>query len=117
VSRFPWLGFSGSFGVLACAAAVSLVLIYSDGQVANDWDEVIKVSPNVLAVIFTTLANILPAGVVTQGAAIAWWRRALHATTIQTFSATGTTEIISSPASQLDDHSPSSLLLPYLQSW
>jgi hypothetical protein len=83
VTQFPWLCFTGFFGVLACAAAVSLVLIYSDGQVVDDWGKTIKVSPNVLAVIFTTLANILLAGVVTQGIVIAWWRRALGATTIR----------------------------------
>ncbi|KAF9890552.1 hypothetical protein FE257_005683 [Aspergillus nanangensis] len=82
IRQIPWLELAQLFVALLCAVLAIVVLTLSDGKNVDDWADIIQVRPNILVAILTTISTIASAAAVSQGVAIAWWRRAMHPTTI-----------------------------------
>ncbi|KAF7192985.1 hypothetical protein HII31_05676 [Pseudocercospora fuligena] len=86
-AQFPWLGIGALGGVLACLIAAVVVLVCSNHKTQTrtahhrPWPK--AVAPNVLISIFNSVANICFGIAISNGIAIAWWRRALKGGTIK----------------------------------
>ncbi|KAI5362908.1 hypothetical protein Slin14017_G065890 [Septoria linicola] len=87
IAQFPWLGLGALGGVILCLIASVIVLICSNKQSQTrivghrGWPK--AVAPNVLISIFNSVANICFGIAISNGVAIAWWRRALKGGTIK----------------------------------
>ena len=77
--HIPWLGLSALLLVILCSIACALLLRLSDGQRTSDW----RFSPTVYLAILSTAANIALAFALARGAAVAWWARAVHGSSIR----------------------------------
>lgn len=86
-ARFPWLGAGALGGVLACLVASIVVIVVSNDKTQtrtqdhHSWPKL--VAPNVLINIFNSVANICFGIAISNGVAIAWWRKALKGGTIK----------------------------------
>ncbi|KAJ9610455.1 hypothetical protein H2200_005232 [Cladophialophora chaetospira] len=78
--RVPVLGLTALLGTLLCTAASVYILLRSDGQPVEIWH---PLQPTVYLAVFSSVANILHAFALGEGLVVAWWQRAVKATTLQ----------------------------------
>ena len=81
VKRFPWLGFGAILAVLLSISAVAAVLTTSDGKPQTHWNRTLQ--PNVILGALDSFTNVMLSVAAANGITIAWWRRALHGTTVR----------------------------------
>ena len=82
-ARFPKIGFAGLIVVILATGAAVSVLVKSDKQRVDDWPfKSCPAQPNVLLNVANQIQNLGLFTLISQGVAIAWWRRALHGTTL-----------------------------------
>jgi hypothetical protein len=67
------------FGCLACISASVTVLVKSDGQPTSSWTW----SPTVYLALFTAGTNTFARFAFNEGAAIAWWHKAIRGGTVK----------------------------------
>lgn len=79
--RFPWVGFGCLFGTVMLSAASVFVLAVSNHKGYSQWNQ--KIAPHIILSIFNGLATLCIAVAVANGATIAWWRQAVHGTTVK----------------------------------
>ncbi|KAH6619898.1 hypothetical protein C7974DRAFT_222833 [Boeremia exigua] len=83
--RFPWIGFSGFVLILFATAAAVGVLGASDQERVKDWPFTrFPVQPNVLINIANQFQNLGLITFISQGLAIAWWRKAMQGSSLGT---------------------------------
>lgn len=82
IARFPTVGLGALFGVLVAAGAAALTLGIADGRSSSHWPK--RIPPNVILAVINAVANLCLAIAISQGVAIAWWRKALHGATVST---------------------------------
>lgn len=76
--RFPWIGFMGFIIMLIATAAAVAVLGASNKERVKDWPFTrFPVQPNVLINIANQFQNLGLITFISQGLAIAWWRKAM----------------------------------------
>ncbi|KAF7196558.1 Homocysteine S-methyltransferase 1 [Pseudocercospora fuligena] len=80
-NRFPWLGFGALTVVLVCAVASVLVLCLADNVSQTKWKK--QIAPNVIITILNSVANLCFGIAISNGIAIAWWRKTLQGATIE----------------------------------
>ncbi|KAI5362810.1 hypothetical protein Slin15195_G101910 [Septoria linicola] len=81
MNRFPWLGFGSLVVVLLCAIACVLTLVFAQGKSESEWPE--QIAPNVIITVLNSCANLAFGIAISNGIAIAWWRKTLHGSTIE----------------------------------
>jgi hypothetical protein len=79
IARFPWLGLGCLLLVLICGIGCLVTLVVADGMAKYYWG---KVAPNVIVNILNSIANLAFGIAITNGIAIAWWRKTLRGATI-----------------------------------
>ena len=80
IARFPWLGLGCLLTVLLCGIGCLITLILADGVAKYYWG---NVAPNVIVNILNSVANLCFGIAITNGIAIAWWRKTLAGATIK----------------------------------
>lgn len=84
-AQFPWIGFSGIVCVLIAMALATAILVTSNGRRTNSWPmEKYPIAPNVLLNLVNQLSSLGLLTAITQGMAIAWWRKALNGGSLKT---------------------------------
>src|SRR5436190_13994465 len=74
----PWLAMILISTIVACMGASASVIIVSDKQRVVLW----KIQPTVLLAIMSSVLNVALSTALSISVAIAWWRSALHGTTL-----------------------------------
>jgi hypothetical protein len=83
--QFPWIGFSGFVLMLIATSAAVAFLATSNKERVKDWPFTrFPIQPNVLVNIANQFQNLGLITFVTQGLAIAWWRRAMRGSSLST---------------------------------
>ncbi|KAJ4988905.1 hypothetical protein SVAN01_05529 [Stagonosporopsis vannaccii] len=83
--QFPWIGFSGFIIILISTAAAVAVLGASNKERVKDWPFTrFPVQPNVLINIANQFQNLGLITFISQGLAIAWWRKAMAGSSLST---------------------------------
>lgn len=83
--QFPWIGFSGFVLMLVATSAAVAFLATSNKERVKDWPFTrFPIQPNVLVNIANQFQNLGLITFVTQGLAIAWWRRAMRGSSLST---------------------------------
>ncbi|KAL8243554.1 hypothetical protein R6Q59_009812 [Mikania micrantha] len=80
VKRFPVLGLGALLVTLFCAIAAVVVLVVSNHKSSSEWTQ--KLAPNVILSALNAISNLALIVAVSQGASIAWWRKAMHGATV-----------------------------------
>ena len=84
-AQFPWIGFVGFSCVIVAMAFATAILATSNGKRVIDWPTTkYPVAPNVLLNLVNQFSSLGLLTAITQGLAIAWWRKALRGGTIET---------------------------------
>lgn len=78
--RLPWDGFLALLVGIACALAMILIIIKSDGDPVENW----RLSPGVYLAIASVVANIVLRYTFNKGVEISWWVAALREDRITT---------------------------------
>ncbi|KAL1793458.1 hypothetical protein ACET3X_008440 [Alternaria dauci] len=82
--QFPWIGFAGLMVILVATAGAITILAKSDKKRVEDWPFTkFTAQPNVLLNIANQVQNLGLVTLIGQGLAIAWWRTALHGSSLQ----------------------------------
>ncbi|KAK5216845.1 hypothetical protein LTR72_010215 [Exophiala xenobiotica] len=74
IAHLPSLGVAALVGCVLCIAAVSGILVASDGRPINDW----RIQPTVWLAVVSTAFNIMLHYGLSQGINVSWWRRAMQ---------------------------------------
>lgn len=83
--QFPWIGFLGFIIMLVSTAAAVAVLGASNKERVKDWPFTrFPVQPNVLINIANQFQNLGLITFISQGLAIAWWRKAMAGSSLGT---------------------------------
>lgn len=83
--QFPWIGFSGLVIVLIATSMAVAILVTSNHERVNDWPfKKYPIQPNVLINIANQFQNLGLLTMISQGLAIAWWRKALRGASLGT---------------------------------
>lgn len=77
--RFPWIGVGCLLLVLLCGIGCLITLVVADGTAKVHWG---RLAPNVIVSILNSVANLAFGLAISNGIAIAWWRKTLRGTTI-----------------------------------
>ncbi|KAH6695901.1 hypothetical protein BKA61DRAFT_711112 [Leptodontidium sp. MPI-SDFR-AT-0119] len=80
VARFPWLGLGCLLTVLLCGIGCLITLIIANGVAKYHWG---NLAPNVIVNLLNSVANLCFGIAITNGIAIAWWRKTLAGATIK----------------------------------
>ena len=83
--QFPWLGLSGLLTIIVATATAIAILATSNGQLVKDWPMAsFPTQPNVLLNVANQVQNLGLLTLIGQGLAIAWWRKAMHGSSLKT---------------------------------
>jgi hypothetical protein len=83
--QFPWIGFSGLVIVLIATSMAVAILVSSNHERIKEWPHRgYTVQPNVLINIANQFQNLGLLTMISQGLAIAWWRKALRGASLGT---------------------------------
>ncbi|KAF3000674.1 hypothetical protein E8E13_001157 [Curvularia kusanoi] len=83
--QFPWIGFSGFIVMLIATSAAVAVLGTSNKERVKDWPFTrFPIQPNVLINIANQFQNLGLITFISQGLAIAWWRKAMQGSSLST---------------------------------
>lgn len=83
--QFPWTGFAGFVTMLVATAMAVAILGISNHKRVKDWPfESFPIQPNVLLNIANQVQNLGLLTMIAQGLAIAWWRKALRGSSLNT---------------------------------
>ncbi|KAJ4300837.1 hypothetical protein N0V90_002925 [Kalmusia sp. IMI 367209] len=83
--QFPWIGFAGFMTVVFATAMAVAILGISNHKRVKDWPfEKYPVQPNVLLNIANQVQNLGLITLIGQGLAVAWWRKALKGSSLDT---------------------------------
>ena len=83
--QFPWIGFSGFVIILIATSAAVAVLGASNHERVKDWPFTrFPIQPNVLINIANQFQNLGLITFISQGLAIAWWRKAMQGSSLST---------------------------------
>ncbi|KAL2062003.1 hypothetical protein VTL71DRAFT_6269 [Oculimacula yallundae] len=80
IARFPWLGLGCLLAVLLCGIGCLVTLVLADGVAKHHWG---NLAPNVIVNMLNSVANLCFGIAITNGIAIAWWRKTLAGATIK----------------------------------
>lgn len=84
-NQFPWAGFAGLVTIIVATAMAVAILGVSNHKRVTDWPfEKYPVQPNVLLNIANQVQNLGLITLIAQGLAIAWWRKALRGSSLNT---------------------------------
>ena len=78
--RFPYLGVASLFSITVLAAIALGILCGSDNVSTSVWPQ--KIAPNVVLSMVNALSSLALMVAISEGVAIAWWRHAMHGSTI-----------------------------------
>ena len=83
--QFPWIGFAGFIIILLATSMAVLVLGLSHQERVKDWPLTsFPIQPNVLINIANQFQNLGLITFISQGLAIAWWRKAMQGSSLST---------------------------------
>lgn len=83
--QFPWIGFSGFIIIIVATSMAVAVLGASNNERVKDWPYTrFPVQPNVLINIANQFQNLGLITFISQGLAIAWWRKAMQGSSLGT---------------------------------
>jgi hypothetical protein len=83
--QFPWIGLSGLVIVLIATSMAVAILVSSNHERIKEWPHRgYTVQPNVLINIANQFQNLGLLTMISQGLAIAWWRKALRGASLGT---------------------------------
>lgn len=83
--QFPWVGFAGLIIILFATSMGVAVLGLSNKKRVNDWPFTrFPIQPNVLINIANQFQNLGLITFISQGLAIAWWRKAMQGSSLRT---------------------------------
>ncbi|KAH7305133.1 hypothetical protein BKA65DRAFT_543990 [Rhexocercosporidium sp. MPI-PUGE-AT-0058] len=80
VARFPWLGLGCLLTVLLCGIGCLITLVAANKKAKYHWG---NLAPNVIVNLLNSVANLCFGIAITNGIAIAWWRKTLRGATIK----------------------------------
>lgn len=83
--QFPWIGFAGLIIIIVATSMGVAVLGLSDNKRVKDWPFTkFPIQPNVLINIANQFQNLGLITFISQGLAIAWWRKAMQGSSLST---------------------------------
>ncbi|KAJ4384265.1 hypothetical protein N0V86_001112 [Didymella sp. IMI 355093] len=83
--QFPWIGFSGFVIIIIATSMAVAVLGASNKERVKDWPFTrFPIQPNVLINIANQFQNLGLITFISQGLAIAWWRKAMQGSSLST---------------------------------
>jgi hypothetical protein len=83
--QFPWIGFSGFVIMIVATSMAVAVLGASNKERVKDWPFTrFPIQPNVLINIANQFQNLGLITFISQGLAIAWWRKAMQGSSLST---------------------------------
>ncbi|KAF2626069.1 hypothetical protein BU25DRAFT_449747 [Macroventuria anomochaeta] len=83
--QFPWIGFSGLVIIIVATSMAVAVLGASNNERVKDWPFTrFPIQPNVLINIANQFQNLGLITFISQGLAIAWWRKAMQGSSLGT---------------------------------
>src|SRR5207248_1123016 len=83
--QFPWTGFAGFMTMLLATIMAVTILCVSNHKRVKDWPfDRFPIQPNVLLNIANQVQNLGLLTMIAQGLAIAWWRKALRGSSLNT---------------------------------
>jgi hypothetical protein len=83
--QFPWIGFSGFVIIIIATSMAVAVLGASNNERVKDWPFTrFPIQPNVLINIANQFQNLGLITFISQGLAIAWWRKAMQGSSLST---------------------------------
>ncbi|KAF2451759.1 hypothetical protein P171DRAFT_478783 [Karstenula rhodostoma CBS 690.94] len=84
-NQWPWVGFAGFMTLVVATAMAIAILGVSNHKRVKDWPfERYPIQPNVLLNIANQVQNLGLITMIGQGLAIAWWRKALRGSSLET---------------------------------
>lgn len=84
-NQWPWVGFAGFITLVVATAMAIAILAISNHKRVKDWPiERFPIQPNVLLNIANQVQNLGLITMIGQGLAIAWWRKALRGSSLET---------------------------------
>lgn len=84
-NQWPWVGFAGFITLIVATAMAIAILGVSNHKRVKDWPfETYPIQPNVLLNIANQVQNLGLITMIGQGLAIAWWRKALKGSSLET---------------------------------
>lgn len=83
--QFPWIGFAGLVTMLFATGMAVAILGISNHKRVSDWPFAsFPIQPNVLLNIANQVQNLGLITLIAQGLAVAWWRKALKGSSLDT---------------------------------